>query len=471
VALVADVAAPLDVEFDAAQEALELADELGEERLRCLCLALSAVGQFYTDFDAAWEISLEAERVAEAAGDVFVPDGARALQGIILHLRDRHGEARPLLHLAADGLLGRRDRSVSATVLGFRARSELYTGEIELAREVAEQAVRTAEPLGDYHRVGTTRSVLALVHGTGGDVDAGLRLIEPFLRLVEGAGSEVFVPELARVLGTLLLWRGELEDAVRWLEPESRSTDRGADTFIAAQALPPLAEALRRLGRRDEAAAVLERGVGVARALGMPRVLADAFEQQAELAAEDDPDRAVDLHHEALAVRVEHGLRTFYVDSLDALAALAARGERADHAARVLAASDRSREDMGHPRRPLVEPAHAALVAELRSALGGEAFTEAWTAGARMTLDDAVAYARRTRGARRRPPGGWASLTPTELDVVRLAVEGHNNPEIGARLFMSRSTVKTHLSHVYTKLGVANRTELAALAAAQLDRS
>ena len=42
-----------------------------------------------------------------------------------------------------------------------------------------------------------------------------------------------------------------------------------------------------------------------------------------------------------------------------------------------------------------------------------------------------------------------------------------SNPQIAERLYMSRSTVKTHLSRVYTKLGVGNRTELAA-AAAQL---
>ncbi len=59
------------------------------------------------------------------------------------------------------------------------------------------------------------------------------------------------------------------------------------------------------------------------------------------------------------------------------------------------------------------------------------------------------------------------SLTPTELEVVRLVVDGLSNPEIGRRLFMSRGTVKAHLSHVYAKLGVANRTELATLAAAQ----
>jgi DNA-binding CsgD family transcriptional regulator len=88
-----------------------------------------------------------------------------------------------------------------------------------------------------------------------------------------------------------------------------------------------------------------------------------------------------------------------------------------------------------------------------------------WTAGAKLSLDDAVAYARRARGGRNRPATGWASLTPTELDVVRLVAEGLTNPEIGSRLFISRATVKTHLSHVYAKLDVANRTELAALAA------
>jgi DNA-binding NarL/FixJ family response regulator len=49
--------------------------------------------------------------------------------------------------------------------------------------------------------------------------------------------------------------------------------------------------------------------------------------------------------------------------------------------------------------------------------------------------------------------------------------DGLNNPEIGSRLFMSRGTVKTHLSHVYAKLGVANRTELATLATPRLAKA
>jgi DNA-binding CsgD family transcriptional regulator len=53
--------------------------------------------------------------------------------------------------------------------------------------------------------------------------------------------------------------------------------------------------------------------------------------------------------------------------------------------------------------------------------------------------------------------------------VVRLAVEGLTNPQIGDRLFISRRTVQTHLSHVFTKLGISSRVELAAEAARRGD--
>jgi DNA-binding CsgD family transcriptional regulator len=79
-----------------------------------------------------------------------------------------------------------------------------------------------------------------------------------------------------------------------------------------------------------------------------------------------------------------------------------------------------------------------------------------------LTPADAIAYARRRRGPRARPPTGWASLTPTELDVAQLAAAGMTNPQIAAQLFIARGTVKMHLSRTYRKLGVNNRTELAA---------
>jgi DNA-binding CsgD family transcriptional regulator len=78
-----------------------------------------------------------------------------------------------------------------------------------------------------------------------------------------------------------------------------------------------------------------------------------------------------------------------------------------------------------------------------------------------------VAYAARKGGGRKRPAAGWASLTPAELEVVRLASEGLRNDAIARRLFIAPGTVKVHLSHILAKLGITTRTELAAQAAAR----
>ena len=64
------------------------------------------------------------------------------------------------------------------------------------------------------------------------------------------------------------------------------------------------------------------------------------------------------------------------------------------------------------------------------------------------------------RGERKRPATGWASLTPAETDVVRLACDGLGNKDIATRLFVSPRTVQAHLSHVYAKLGITSRVQL-----------
>ena len=69
------------------------------------------------------------------------------------------------------------------------------------------------------------------------------------------------------------------------------------------------------------------------------------------------------------------------------------------------------------------------------------------------------------RGPRRRPASGWASLTTTERDVSQLVAEGLTNREVAKRLHVSPHTVNTHLRHVFEKLSVSNRAELAATVA------
>jgi ATP/maltotriose-dependent transcriptional regulator MalT len=77
----------------------------------------------------------------------------------------------------------------------------------------------------------------------------------------------------------------------------------------------------------------------------------------------------------------------------------------------------------------------------------------------------ALGVRRGRRGARRRPTSGWDSLTQTESMVVGLVAGGLSNRQVGERLFVSRRTVQTHLSHVFTKLDISSRTQLAAEAA------
>ena len=69
---------------------------------------------------------------------------------------------------------------------------------------------------------------------------------------------------------------------------------------------------------------------------------------------------------------------------------------------------------------------------------------------------------RRRRARASRPDFGWASLTTTERKVVRLVAEGLSNREAGDRLFISPRTVEAHLGHIFSKLSLTTRTQLAA---------
>lgn len=439
-ATVADTVDPFG--YDAAGRGLELATELGDDRMRSLFLALVAVGKFFTGFQEAWELAAEGRRLAEGIGNDHARDANIALQCVLVSLWDRHDELRPLLELVTEGLITSGERGIASTVLTVWSESLASTGELHRAVAVAERALAAAEPLADFHRVGTARGQLAALLARTGRLAEARELMHPLLELAETAGA--VVPNLGQVMGLISYRSGEYEAAVQWTERETSLDSPLARTFVPAMLLPTVAAALRAGGREAEATEALDRAAELARRYNLPRILADALDQQGRSLIAEQPDQAADLLHEALTTRVDHGLRTYLIDSLESLALLADHTNRSADAARLANAAAAARADSGYaapPDRPVLPT----------------------TDEAPMSLDEAVAYVRRTRGTRGRPSSGWASLTPTEQEVVALAVEGLSNPEIGERLFMSRGTVKTHLAHVYAKLGVANRTELASL--------
>jgi DNA-binding NarL/FixJ family response regulator len=69
-----------------------------------------------------------------------------------------------------------------------------------------------------------------------------------------------------------------------------------------------------------------------------------------------------------------------------------------------------------------------------------------------------------TRISRPAPPKEFADLTARERDVLRLIAGGHSNAEIGRELYISDTTVKTHVTHILQKLGLRDRVQLVVLA-------
>ena len=195
-------------------------------------------------------------------------------------------------------------------------------------------------------------------------------------------------------------------------------------------------------------------------------ILAAALTSRARVAiAEGDPERAEQDAHDALAFSAGVGAYLGAADLLEILAGLAGGADSDREAARLFGAAEGIRQRTGEVRFQIYQAGYDASVQALRNAMDDKDFEGAWAEGAALSTEEAIAYAQRGRGERKRPASGWASLTPTERDVVRLVGEGLANKEVAARLFISPRTVESHLTHVYTKLGLSSRVQLAQEAA------
>ena len=104
----------------------------------------------------------------------------------------------------------------------------------------------------------------------------------------------------------------------------------------------------------------------------------------------------------------------WFPTTLDVLGELSAAEGRHREAARYGGAAAAIRKRMGGAVRfPLYEPKYRSLFASLRDAMGNDDFDSAWAEGDALSLEEAISYAQRGHGERKRPTTGWASLTPT----------------------------------------------------------
>jgi DNA-binding CsgD family transcriptional regulator len=277
-------------------------------------------------------------------------------------------------------------------------------------------------------------------------------------------GAGFSVPWLLLTIGRCELAADRPEQARDSLERLVQLVE-GRELFLTSSALCELAEARRVLGD-DAAEPTALRAQECGERLGNRRLATVPRLTLGRLAASRGHWAVAQQHALAhLDTCAEDGLVILVPGCLDALAEVAAGLGSDRDAVRMLAAAQRARAEIGAVRLPPEERHWAALDDQLREALGSDGYDEARAEGATLTVDDALEGARRARGPRRRPSSGWGSLTPTEQRVAELVAQGLTNPQIGERMFISKATVKAHLSHIFKKLDLHHRAELSAYTA------
>jgi predicted ATPase/class 3 adenylate cyclase/DNA-binding CsgD family transcriptional regulator len=441
-----------------ASEALALAEELADRTIEARALDVLGVVEYMPDPRAALPTLERSAELARTAGDDWCLADAEQNIGFGLFFTGEHDAARA--HVEASLELARRQglRDLVAWCWCMLGHIVYPSGDREAARALWEKGLDEA---GDMQEWMATWGLGIFEVDAGKPTEARERLEMCRRRMVSaGVGVALSFIDAGIALADAAL--GRLDDArSALLVAEQEHADGSA--WGRALTLLDLAHVERLRGDAAVARSRAKEALTVAEHLGNRTLVARARNQLARAAsARGDWSAAEQLAHEALADQAERGDHLDVPDSLDALAEIAAGLDNHDEAARLLGAADRARSDFGLVRWGPEQERMDAIAQQLREALGDDTLSVAHAEGEALSLDEAIAYIRRARGERKRPAHGWESLTPTELQVVDLVAEGLTNPQIGERMFISRGTVKVHLSHVFAKLGVTTRSELAA---------
>jgi predicted ATPase/class 3 adenylate cyclase/DNA-binding CsgD family transcriptional regulator len=169
---------------------------------------------------------------------------------------------------------------------------------------------------------------------------------------------------------------------------------------------------------------------------------------------------ALAFAHRCLADSLAMERQDTTLEALQLIARILTAAGRHGEAGRLLGACFSFIEERELHEFPIIVRLREGAASQLRAALGDDAFDAAVAEGRTLSLQDAAEYAKRLRTMQVTATVGWQALTPMETKVAGLVAEGKTNPQVAKDLLMSPETVKTHLSRVFTKLGIANRQEL-----------
>jgi DNA-binding CsgD family transcriptional regulator len=355
---------------------------------------------------------------------------------------------------------------LAGTILSFAyARGEPREGQQWLETALAAGSGVSAETRADAL---FTASALAQVRG---DFSRSTALSEEGLALARVHDYAFGQARALLALGITAEWQGDLDLAAARYE-ESRAIMERLDDSVRLPhwTLLPVANladvALLR-GDPASAATLAEQAIAGWREAGYLWGIAQALGTAAAAASErGDQVRASRLYDETLTLWLESDDGRGIAGTFAGIAGVANHRGRPERAARLLGAAWGVAESLGV--RYLAHHVHAERVlAATRSQLDDEAFDAAWEEGQTLSIEQAVAEARRLLAAPTSgpvPTGASPRLSPRELDVLRLLVAGHHDREIAAALRVSPRTVQTHVASLFAKFGVNSRVEVTAIA-------
>jgi DNA-binding CsgD family transcriptional regulator/tetratricopeptide (TPR) repeat protein len=381
------------------------------------------------------------------------------LQGLAVQIVKGCAAAAPILKSALVGFQRQRDLPapqarwlsvalwVAADLWDDDTWRALTTRELERAREVG---ALTALPLALGMR--------SYIHAISGELDAAESLLDEIRSAAEATGTST-QPYLALWISGLRGRKAETIDLIQTAIEEAAGRGEGYTAFVAEHVSAVLYNGL---GRYPEAAAALRRqAVDSSYRDVSPRPMAELV----EAAVRSGDRRLAQLAHDRLvestsasgtdwALGIEARSRallsdddtadTGYRESIERLSRTSIRLQLAR--THLLYGEWLRRE---RRRREARQQLRTAL--DMFTAMGVEGFAE-------RTKRELMATGEH---ARRRSIETRTDLTPQEAQIARLARDGLSNAEIGARLFISQSTVAYHLRNVFAKLRITSRHQLA----------
>ena len=442
------------------------------EEMRALGLSESSFASLWLgDFDTAEKTAEQAESMARMCDHHRAATGALATRSVVACMRGRLAESIELSDeavVAADLSPGRIGHAFP--VYASRGWILMEQDRHAEARQALYTGRRICEELGVRWPLATYQAYLAVERFVIGQWDDAVAELEAGIALAEETGVTYAIKPSLSAQAMIRLYRNDLPGARRAVHDAEALADQGSRLFdyrvLLARALLLEAE-----GDTDQAYAALADRWRLCRSVGMAIDYPAVGPDLVRLArAVGDRDLAEEVTAAAQEV-AEHTQVPSMIGS-----ALRCRSLLTDD----LDAATRAVDAYAEGQRLLEVALACEEAAELAARLGdsdraralmeqaGSVFEQLDASRGVLRVDAALrshGVRRGRRGARGRPAQGWESLTPTEGTVADLVAEGLSNPQIAERLFISRRTVQTHVGHIFTKLDIGSRAQLAALAA------